>query len=179
MQMMRINTVALLTLLALTDSVEAQTAAGRVPPLAATDLNGRELRVPQDLGGPQSLWIIPFEQDQRPQVDRLFALIDGLRAPGLSVWEVPVIEDPGSVVRYMINTGMKSAISSEAKRARVVTLFVADQGQWRRAAGFPSKDQAVLAIVASDGRVLSWRPHADIKDAASLKAFLAAAAKLP
>lgn len=172
---------AILSLALLSIGATAQTPTGRIPPQTASDLNGRTLSVPGDLGGKTSLWMIAFGQEQQPQVDRLLALVATLQksSPGLQYWVVPVIEDPGSVVRFIIDTGMKTSVEKAEDRARFVTLYVQNQDEWRRAAGLTAKSEAVLAVVAADGAIVASRPQSAIKDVAGLKAFVNSLPKRP
>ena len=154
----------------------AQPAAtpARVPSQQAADLNGRTLNVPADLGTKPALWLIAFEREQQREVDRLFALVAPLQKadPALQVWEIPVIEDPGSVVRFFIDNGMKNGIPSTTTRGRVVTLYVASRTAWLRTTGLPSAKESIAAVVAPDGRIMGWRMQSEIADQAALRALI-------
>ena len=96
--------------------------AQTVPQMEAADLNGRTLKIPQDLEGSPPLLIVAFEEEQQKEIDRLLPLIEKATAiaPALRVWELPLIDDPGPVGRFLIENGMKAGIPSEATRSRVV-----------------------------------------------------------
>ena len=100
-----------------------------MPQLEATDLNGQTLKIPRDLGGSPPLLIVAFEQEQQKEIDQLVPLIENAKsaAPGLRIWELPLIDDPGAAGRFFIQNGMKAGIPETATRSRVVTLYVKDR----------------------------------------------------
>lgn len=146
--------------------------------MTAYDLNGRMIEVPRAMGGDPSVWVLGFDRAQQPQIDRIFALLATLRKghPALDVWEVPVIEDPGAVVRFFIDNGMKSGIQGDARRAKVVTLYVASRAEWLRSAGITTTAEAVVVRVSADGQVVRMAKQSEIKDAATMEMFLVAPA---
>jgi hypothetical protein len=152
--------------------------AGTVAASQAEDLNGRKLTVPADLGGTPSVWVIAFDREQQGQVDRLYGLYQAVQSaePGMQFWEVPVIEDPGMMVRWFIDNGMRSGIPDTEVRARVVTLYVPDRKAWLQQVGIKSTAQAYLAVVGSNGEVKALAAQSDVKTSADLANFLKRAA---
>ncbi len=157
-------------------SVAAQTF---VPAMTASDLNGRELKVPDDMLGAPALWVVAFDRAHQGQVDRLqkLALSVKLDSPGLAFWEIPLIEDPGSIARWFIDNGMRSGIPSKETRAKVVTLYVADRAAWLKLVGIAGTEQAYAVLLKRNGQVAGVASQAEIQTLAQMATFIAKAAK--
>jgi hypothetical protein len=152
-----------------------------IPPMVAADLNGKSMNLPGDLSGDPSVWVVAFDRNQQGQVDRLFGLLRTAQAaaPGLEFWEVPVIENPGAIARWFIDTGMRSGIPKTETRAKVVTLYVADRAQWLKQAGVGSTDQAYAVKVGKGGDVLAVASQSTLQTAADVTAFIGAPPAAP
>lgn len=150
--------------------------AQAMPPMTAADLNGRTLRLPQDLVGAPALLLVAFEEPQQKEIDRLIPLIEKAKAvaPGLRVWELPLIDDPGAAGRFVIETGMKAGIPSEATRSRVVSLYVKDRKAFAAAIGLGEAQIVYLVALGANGRVLASKPAQEIATQQQMDAFVAA-----
>jgi hypothetical protein len=165
--------VWLLPLITLALPLELASAEVRViPPMTSEDLNGRKLQVPADMTGSPALWVVAFDREHQAQVDRLLGLATAA-VPGLVFWEVPVIEDPGMVVRWFIDNGMRSGIPSEATRAHVVTLYVPNRTAWIKQVGIGSAKETYAVLVAADGMVTAVAPQSKLATREQMRAFLA------
>jgi hypothetical protein len=145
-----------------------------VPPMSSADLNGRALQIPRDLAGDPALWVVAFDRQHQPQVDRIFGLLKDIKPsyPGLVSWELPVIQDPGAITRWFIDNGMRSGISDTSVRAKVVTLYVPDRPAWLKAMGLSGTSESFAVVVGADGKVVASAAQSSIKTAAQLRDLL-------
>lgn len=139
--------------LALAATVTGSTvlASGRLPETASSDLNGQEVMLPRDLPGDPTLALVGFIQDHQFEID---TWIDGLKLKdGRIAWiELPVIRNYGAIFRWYVDNGMRSGISGQAARARVVTLYQ-DPVAFQRAVGLPDGERAYAVVLDRTGRV--------------------------
>jgi hypothetical protein len=144
--------------------VASAACAQPMPQMEATDLNGQTLKIPQDLGGSPPLLIVAFEQEQQKEIDQLVPLIENAKAsaPGLRIWELPLIDDPGPVGRFFIQNGMKAGIPGEATRSRVVTLYVKDRKAFAAALGLGREQIVYLVALGANGNVTASLPAREI-----------------
>jgi hypothetical protein len=142
--------------------------------MEAVDLNGRALKIPQDLGGSPPLLIVAFEEAQQKEIDQLVPLIENARsvAPGLGVWELPLIDDPGPAGRYFIQNGMKAGIPETAMRSRVVTLYVKDRKAFAAALGLGQEQIVYVVALGANGKVAASAPAREIATQQQMNAFL-------
>jgi hypothetical protein len=145
-----------------------------VPQMTASDLNGRALKLPDDMVGEPAMWAVAFDRAHQSQVDRLFALFQKLQAtkPNLVFWEVPVITNPGAIGRWFIDNGMRSGIPSRETRGRVVTLYVADRENWLKQMGVSGVDQTYVVMVGREGQVLAVTAQSNINTMEDLSALI-------
>ena len=175
----RIRSTALLLAALLAISAGHSLALQRgVPQMTAADLNGKALKLPDDMAGEPAMWAVAFDRAHQSQVDRLFALFQEVKAakPGLVFWEVPVITNPGAIGRWFIDNGMRSGIPSKETRARVVTLYVADRESWLKQMGVGGVAETYVVMVGRTGEILAVAAQSNIKTAADLAALVTVAA---
>jgi hypothetical protein len=130
----------------------ATPAALALPRLDATDLNGKPVRLPMDLTGDRTVLLIAFEREQQADIDGWVEGL-GLKASGTAWLELPVIENPGTIGRFLIDAGMRRGLPDSGVRARVVTLYT-DKQAIKSALGIQSETVHAL-VVDRAGRVLA------------------------
>jgi hypothetical protein len=159
--------------------VAAEAPIRTMPAMKAADLNGRELNLPVALSGNPAVWVVAFDRAHQPQVDRLFGLLTQAKAktPNLVFWEVPVIQDPGSVARWFIDNGMRSGIPNTETRAKVITLYVPDRAAWLKRVGIAGVDQTYAVLVRPKGEVRAVASQAELKTSAAVSEFVSKAAE--
>ena len=93
--------------------------AMRFPHLAARDLEGRALDLPDAFSGVFNLVVVAFRRDQQPMVDSWVAWFEALAAehPALRCYEVPVIATRWSPARAVIDGGMARAVRGKKRVA--------------------------------------------------------------
>jgi hypothetical protein len=159
--------------------INAEAPVRMMPAMKAADLNGRELSLPGALSGDPAVWVVAFDRVHQPQVDRLFGLLGQVKTklPNLVFWEIPVIQDPGSVARWFIDNGMRSGIPKTETRAKVITLYVPDRAAWLKRVGIGSTDQTYAVLVGPKGEIRAVAPQSDLKTAAAMSGFVGKSVK--
>ena len=123
------------------------------PTVESADLTGRSLTLPRDLPEARTIMILAFTQEQQADVDGWRAGL-GLK-PGDTNWlEMPVIDQPGAVGRFFIDTGMRRGIPDVAVRRHVVTLYT-DKRTFFAQVGIRSDEQVIVMVVDRGGHILA------------------------
>jgi hypothetical protein len=92
--------------------------------IEAVDLAGNKRSFPGGLPSNPTLLVVAFAQKQQQTAVRLTELLAETEAAklGYVVLETPAIQDPGMMMRFIIDNGMTSGITSVEVRKAVVTL---------------------------------------------------------
>jgi hypothetical protein len=123
-----------------------------LPPVVARDLNKKQVNWPKDFTAEKTILIIAFTRNQQPKIDEWVSALQ-LKTPGAPPWfEVPLIKNPGGLVRGFIDNGMRRGIPSAEARSHVVTVYT-DKKKFMATAGLPDEDIHVV-VVARDGKIL-------------------------
>ena len=129
----------------------------RFPHLAARDLEGRALELPDDFSGASNLVVVAFRREQQSMVDSWVAWFETIAAehPTLRCYEVPVIATRWSPARPVIDGGMAQAVRAQEARRRTLTVYT-DVRRVTDALAIDDTDTVTVLLVDSDGR-LRWR----------------------
>jgi hypothetical protein len=145
----------------------------RMPETTGKDLNGKAWKAPGELPADRTLVILGYEQEQQVAIDTWTDGM-GLAQPGNTVpWiEMPVIDEPGMVMRWIIDTGMQRGIPDKEVRSHVWTVYT-DRKAFLTACGIDSVDVIHVLVVARDGTILARESgrHTD-EAAARIRAVL-------
>jgi hypothetical protein len=155
----------------LTSDAADVTAAPRLPNVTGKDLNGKPWKAPADFQADRTLVILGYEQEQQAAIDTWTAGM-GLTKPANTLpWvEMPVIDEPGLVMRWIIDTGMQSGIPGKDARSHVWTAYT-DRKAFLKSCGIDSVNVIHVLVVARDGAILAMEsgPHTDKAAARILK----------
>ena len=143
------------TLLAFATSVPCSLiAADKVmPETVAENLNGDEIRMPAELPGEHTLLLMAFQREQQKNIDGWVAGM-ALRGSNISWLELPVIENPGLLMRWFINWGMRRGIPGDDDRAHVASLYL-DKTAFLSGFGISDETAVYAAVVDQSGEVLT------------------------
>ena len=99
--------------------------------------------------------MIAFEEVQQADVDTWTEGL-GLSAPANNIpWiEMPLINNPGMLMRWFINTGMKGGIPNKELRSHVWTAYT-DKKAFMQACGMPSEKVIYALVVDRKGMILA------------------------
>jgi hypothetical protein len=143
------------------------TAAPRLPTVTGKDLNGKPWKAPADFPADRTLVILGYEQEQQAAIDTWTAGM-GLTQPGNTLpWiEMPVIDEPGMVMRWIIDTGMQRGIPGKDARSHVWTAYT-DRKAFLQSCGIDSVKTIHVLVVARDGAILAMETGRYTDDAAA------------
>ena len=141
--------------------------APRLPVVSGKDLNGKPWKAPADFPAERTLVILGFEQEQQAAIDTWTAGM-GLARPGNTLpWiEMPVIDEPGFVMRWIIDTGMQRGIRDKTARSHVWTVYT-DRRAFLSSCGIDSMADIHVLVVARDGTILARESGRYAEDAAA------------
>jgi len=138
-------------------SDQGDDSMGRFPQLQASNLEKRLMNLPGDFEGSRNLLLVAFQREQQSQVDtwlremRRFEEVD----PSFRYYELPTIQSPNRLLRWIIDTGMRRGIPDPKARARTITLYI-DKAPFLKALGITDEKRIYCFLVDRTGRVL-WR----------------------
>jgi hypothetical protein len=97
----------------------------RFPNLAARDLEGRTLGLPEAFTGEANVVVVAFRREQQSMVDTWVTWFESVAAqhPTLGCYEVPVIATRWSPGRRAIDGGMAQAVRTREARRRTLTVY--------------------------------------------------------
>ena len=124
------------------------------PHLAARDLEGRDVVLPEAFDGDRNVVIIAFHRRHQALVDSWVPWLADRRVqdPGLCFFELPAIARIWAPARPMIDGGMAAAIRDPVGLRRTLTVY-GDVGRLARALGITSRSTIVLLVVDRAGEV--------------------------
>jgi ATP10 protein len=153
-------------------------AAIRFPHLAARDLEGRAVELPDAFSGASNLVIVAFRREQQSMVDSWVAGWEAIAAehPSLRCYEIPVIATRWSPARPVIDGGMAQAVRTQAARRRTLTVYT-DVRRVTDALAIDATDTVTVMLVDANGR-LRWRTTGPMSEhsGSELRAALTAGA---
>ena len=145
-----------------TDNLSMNPAPGPVessrqfPTLTSRDLAGHTIALPDGLPGDRTVLLIAFAREQQKDIDGWVAglhLDDG-KIPWL---EVPVIDNPGPLVRWFIDSGMRRGIQNHETWKHVVTLYIR-KSEFKAAIGVTDESKVYAMVVDRHGKILVTVP---------------------
>jgi hypothetical protein len=150
------------------ESDQGDDSMGRFPQLQASNLEKRLLNLPGDFEGSRNLLLVAFQRGQQAQVDtwlremKRFEEVD----PGFRYYELPTIQSPNRLLRWIIDTGMRRGIPDSKARARTITLYI-DKAPFLKALGMTDEKHIYCFLVDRTGRVL-WRTEGVFEESKGL-----------
>jgi hypothetical protein len=127
--------------------------AHRFPRMQVKNLSDEIRTLPADFPAERTLLLIAFQREQQDNLDDWSARLK-LRNPGSPAWlELPVIDDPGALLRWFVDVGMKNGISDSFVRDRVFSIY-APREDFIRHLGLPGTQQVHLVVADPSGNVL-------------------------
>ena len=127
------------------------------PQITGRNLENKEILLPNALKGEINLLIIAFKKEQQALVDGWTPFLKGLvqRYPRLAFYELPTLSSFYSLIRWMIDGGMRAGIPDKKVRERTITLYT-NKGEFRRKLRIPDEDTIHLLFLGESGNVI-WR----------------------
>ncbi|MFC2081832.1 hypothetical protein ACFLR0_01470 [Candidatus Bipolaricaulota bacterium] len=129
----------------------------KFPSVKAHDLEGHEVRIPEDLPAGPRIVMLAFQRWQTELIETWEPALQALeeRCRELSVWEVPALSRLYLPARAFIDGGMRSGIADKDARLHTLTAYT-NLSALARDLELPSLETIYLLLVAPDGTIL-WR----------------------
>lgn len=95
------------------------------PSITASDLNGREVKLPHELEGELNFVLLGFQIEHQALVDTWLPWIQDQIAkyPTIDFYELPVASKLNPVTRFFIDEGMRAGLKDKQVRARTITIY--------------------------------------------------------
>ena len=96
--------------------------------------------------------LVAFQREQQHDVD---GWVTGLHLDaGKIPWvELPVIDNPGAIARWFIDSGMRRGIPNRETWKHVITLYTSKK-DFMKQAGLPTDASVYAIVVDREGRIL-------------------------
>jgi len=146
-----------------------------IPEVKAETLNKAKIVVPKDFTAERNILLFSFGRDMQAPVDAWDAALAPSRdGTAVQVYNMPLIPNPGAIVRGFISGGMRGIYEDKAVRERVIVLYV-DEDAYFPALGVTDKS-APLVVVTDKAGVELGRVQSMLNDdaLAAVTALLAA-----
>ena len=123
------------------------------PIVRGSNLLRQKLTLPQDFQGRLNLVFIPFERWHQMEVDSWSALAEELeeKYEGLVYYELPTLQNGGSIYKIFLNEGMRAGIPNPKTRERTITLYL-DKADFRAALDMTDEEHVYILVVDRQGK---------------------------
>jgi hypothetical protein len=134
-------------------SLPNTTAEAHFPTLHAHTLDGHPIHLPAGLPAERTVVILGFSRAQQPSIEAWAKGMQSLGGANLPWLQLPVIDNPGAVVRTIVNTGMRHAIHRDLW-PHIAALYT-QKAAFDRAVGISSESTVHVLIVDRTGNILA------------------------
>jgi hypothetical protein len=134
-------------------SFSATVLAMRFPEYESKNLNGDRLKIPDHFDKKKNLLIVAFYHEQQSKVNTWLEVCKNLKVEDFACYELPIIEEPIFLMKWIINSGMKSGIKSKEERARVITLYI-DKEKFMKELGIHNDQDIYTFLVDQNANIL-------------------------
>ncbi len=136
-----------------------------IPEAKVETLNKAKMIVPKDFTAERNVLMFSFGRDMQAAVDAWdAALAPDRNGTTVQVYNMPLIPNPGAIVRGFISGGMRSIYADKALRDRVIVMYV-DEDKYFPALGVNNKTMPLIVVTDKAGVELG-RVQSTLNDAA-------------
>ena len=123
------------------------------PTVSGTNLLRKKMTLPEDFQGKLNLVFIPFERWHQTEVDSWSALAEELeeKYEGLVYYELPTLQNGGSIYKIFLNEGMRAGIPNPKTRERTITLYL-EKADFRAALDMADEEHIYILMVDRMGK---------------------------
>ena len=124
-----------------------------LPTIKAETLNRAPFTVPGSFAAARNVLLFSFGRDMQQAVDAWDAALADLRTDpkACQVYNMPLIPNPGALVRGFISGGMRSVYKAAGVRDRVVVLYI-DEAKVMPALGVTDRSAPLVLVVDAGGQ---------------------------
>jgi hypothetical protein len=127
------------------------------PTVKGRNLDGRNLTLPADLDGRARIVIVAFQREQQLVVNSWLPTVRALAGqyPELRYYELPTISRGYSLMRPIIDGGMRGGIKDPAARTATITLYI-DRDPFMKQLGIADVENIHVFLLDQNGYI-RWR----------------------
>jgi hypothetical protein len=131
------------------------------PTLSARNLEGRNLELPGDFGAERNIAMVAFQRWHQTIVDSWVPWLDDVTThhPQVQVYEIPILSQMYTFMRWMIDGGMRAAIPNHEVRTRTLTAYT-DVQRVMHALGLPDTSTITILLVDRAGQIF-WQGYGE------------------
>jgi hypothetical protein len=139
------------------------------PQVNGNTLTRRKVLLPADFEGELNIVVIAFKRKQQEDVDTWMPHLRPLMAdhPGLRVYELPVLPRSLTLMRGVIDGGMRGGIPDSMVRAATITLYI-NKTPFKQALAIKTEDRIEVVLVDRMGTI-HWRTAGVFSETALLE----------
>jgi len=135
--------------------LHAATSINHLPIMSGKDLNEKPWTAPSGLPSTRTLVFVAFEKKQQAGVNSWVEGLELRTANQELPWiELSHINDPGELIRWFINAGMKHRIQDPSFRAHVWMAYT-DKKAFMRSCGMTSSKTIYALVVDRNGQIMA------------------------
>jgi hypothetical protein len=118
------------------------------------NLNGSMASFPNQFPGKRTLLFVAFDGKQQGIIDDWVQHFPRRDSSGTEWLEMPIIPDPGYVMRAFVHNGMRSGTPEPIVRNRIFTIYTAPDA-FVKALGLPDTTQVHAAVADRSGKIIT------------------------
>lgn len=144
------------------------------PEVKGKNLEGKNLRLPQDLEGELNLVFLAFQREQHLMLNTWLPTADLLESihQELKHYELPTVSRMNPLIRWFINTGLRYGIKDPKYRRKTITLYL-DKEPFRKELDLGGEDNIYILLMDRKGTVV-WKSEGscNVEKAKNLSDFI-------
>ena len=131
------------------------------PTIAVRSLDGHNQELPSDFGAERNIAMVAFQRWHQSIVDSWVPWLDELTAhhPHVQVYEIPILSQLYTFMRWMIDGSMSAAIPNSEVRARTLTAYT-DVEHVVHALGLADTSTITIVLVDRAGQIF-WQGYGE------------------
>ncbi len=147
-------------------SIQASDTIPVFPQVNGSSLARHKFSLPADFEGELNIVVIAFKRKQQEDVDTWMPHLRPLTADyrGLRVYELPVLPRSLTIMRGVIDGGMRGGIPDSTVRAATITLYI-NKTPFKKALAITTEDHITVVLVDRAGTI-HWRAAGVFNEAA-------------
>jgi hypothetical protein len=135
-------------------ALPAAEQAAVFPSITVQNLSGTTLALPSQFPGERTLLLVAYERYQQAALDDWSARLKLKESEAPEWLELPIITDPGAVMRSVIDNGMRGGIKDKAIRDRVFTIYTPRE-EFNQRLGLSDMKVVHLLVADRKGKILA------------------------
>ena len=135
------------------------------PKASGSNLEKRKFELPRDFEGESNLVIIAFEREQQHDVDAWVTAGRGIERtdPAFRYYELAALSRSNPLLRWWLDSAMRSGISDRSVRERTITLYL-DKRSFKEKLHISGEGTIRALLVRKDGIVV-WQSEGVVTEA--------------